>query len=480
MSGLRAPMGISWPVWRLAGVVVLGALLSMLDTSIVNVGLATVAEDLDADLSDAQWVASAYLLALAVSLPLCGWLGRRIGVGRLWLGALAGFVAASALCALAPDLGWLIALRVLQGLAAGLLVPAGQTILGQAVGPGRLGRVMAVLGIAVGFGPAFGPALGGLILSTASWPWLFWLNVPLGAIGLVAGRRLIPRGRAQPTERLDRPGLALVSVGLPATVYALTRWGELGQPAPVEVLLPLVIGIVALVGFVLRSRRSPHPLTDLDLFRRPVYAAAAVATTFTGAAMFGALLLLPLFLQLGRGAGVVETGLSLIAYGAGTALTVPLAGMLTDRCGGGVVAVIGGVATVATTAPFALVGLDVHPALLQGLLLARGMAIGLIAIPPTVAAYAAVRAEQLPDATTQINVVQRIGGAVGGALFAVVLAAALPLGPATAVATAFWWLTAASGLALAAALVLWRTESRGARNPWGARSDAPPPITRGR
>ncbi len=141
---------------------------------------------------------------------------------------------------------------------------------------------------------------------------------------------------------------------------------------------------------------------------------------------------------------------------------------------------IGGVATLATTAPFALVGLDVHPVLLQGLLLARGMAIGLIAIPPTVAAYAAVRAEQLPDATTLINVVQRVGGAVGGALFAVVLAAALPLGPATAVATAFWWLTATSGLALAAALVLWRTESRDARNPWGARSDAPPPITPGR
>lgn len=459
----RPPLGISWTVWRLAGVIVGGALLSMLDTSIVAVGLPSIAHDLSADLQDAQWVASSYLLALAVSLPVCGWAGRRVGVGRLWLGSLAGFVGASALCALAPSLGPLIALRVLQGLCAGLLVPAGQTILGQAVGPERLGRVMAVLGIAVGFGPALGPALGGVILYSASWPWLFWLNVPIGAITFAAGWRLVPRGTPARTGRPDAAGLSLVALGLPATVYAITRWGELGRPAGLQVALPLGVGLLSLVAFVVRTGRVGRrpgvlPITDLRLFRGRVYSSAIAATTFTGAAMFGALLFLPLFFQLGRGAGVVQTGLSLIVYSAGTALTLPLAGALTDRFGGGIVAVCGGVATVVTTVPFALVSLDVDPLLLQALLLARGMAIGLIAVPPTVAAYAAVRSEQLPDATTQVNIVQRVGGALGGALAAVILAGALPAGPSVAVAHAFWWLTGVSVAALLAAVSLWHAE----------------------
>ena len=141
-----APAPVPRAVWVLGGVIVFGAFTSQLDTSVVNVGVDTIGRELGAPLEQVQWVANAYLLALAVALPLTGWLGRRVGVGRLWLASLAAFTVVSGLCALAPALGWLIALRVLQGLSAGMLVPAGQTILGQAAGPGRLGRVMGCSG----------------------------------------------------------------------------------------------------------------------------------------------------------------------------------------------------------------------------------------------------------------------------------------------------------------------------------------------
>jgi EmrB/QacA subfamily drug resistance transporter len=444
-----APTRLGWPVWRLAGVVVVGAFLSMLDGSIVAVGLDTVARDLHVGLAEVAWVSNAYLLALAVSLPLCGWAGRRIGVGRLWLGALAAFTLTSGVCALAGDLTTLVVARVAQGLAAGLLVPAGQTLLGQAVGPERLGRVMGVLGLAVSAGPALGPALGGLLLDSFSWPALFLVNVPIGVLGLVAGLRVVPRGETGRAGPLDVVGLVLVGVGLPATLFALTTLAGPGGTAP-AVVGTLVVGVLTLAGFVRRTLRTRHPLTDLSLLRRPVFAAACVSSGLVGALMFGSLLVLPLWFQLRQGAGVIDTGLALIGFGVGTAVAGPLAGWLTDRVGGGRVAVVGVLVVVATTVPFAFLAADAPVLLVQALLVVRGLATGLAAVPVTVVGYAAVSAEALPDAATQLNVVQRVGGAAGGALVAVVVARGLVVGPDVAFGAAFLVLAGVGVLALGA------------------------------
>ena len=189
---------LPWSAWRLAAVIAFGAFMSGLDASIVNVGLETIARDLHASIGTTQWAANGYLIALAVSLPVCGWLGRRVGVGRLWLVALAGFTVTSGLCALAGNIHQLIGLRVLQGLTAGLLIPAGQTVIGQAVGSRRLGVVMATLGVAVALAPALGPTLGGVVIHLASWPWLFLVNLPLGALALHLGLRYVPRVNRPP------------------------------------------------------------------------------------------------------------------------------------------------------------------------------------------------------------------------------------------------------------------------------------------
>ncbi|MEV4420545.1 DHA2 family efflux MFS transporter permease subunit [Patulibacter sp. NPDC049589] len=445
-------------VWHLAAVIVFGAFMSGLDATIVNVGLDTIARDLHASLDDVQWVASAHLIALGVSLPAAGWLGRRVGVGRMWLTALAAFTATSALCAAARSVEVLIVLRVAQGIAAGVLIPAGQTVLGQAAGPGRLGRVMASVGLAVGLAPALGPVVGGLVIDGASWPWLFLINVPIGIVGLVLGLRVIPRGAPEPEIRLDLAGLALVTVGVPALVYGLTAWGEQRTLVAAGVLVPTVGGALLLALFVRHARRHTAPILDLGLFRIPTFAAACATTLTSGAAMFGAFLLLPLYFQSGRGSGVLETGLLSIGLSVGTAVTMPFVGGLVDRLGGGTISVVGCAATALTTFPFVLLDVDADGLVVQALLVARGAALALALMPPTVAAYSAVGERQLPDAASQVNVLQRVGGALGGSLLAVTLAGALDGGTQAAFHRTFACLTAFSLLGLASAVWLRRTE----------------------
>jgi EmrB/QacA subfamily drug resistance transporter len=408
-------------VWRIAGVVVFGAVMTMLDTSLVNIGLHTIGADLHAGLATVQWVASAYLLALAVSLPLCGRLVRRFGPTRVWFAAIVAFTVVSGLCALPRDIGWLIALRVLQGLAAGVVVPAGQTILGQAAGPRYLGRVMAVVGIAVVGGPALGPTVGGLMLQYLSWQWLFLINLPIGVLACALALRVLSFEPGTRGGGTDLVGLVLAGGGASAVVYGLGELGTAGSDPLLTVWLPIVAGAIALVGFVLRSLRRPVPLLDVRMFRDPVFAAATVASFFAGAAMFGLMVLLPLYFQVLHHDGLIRTGLLLIAYGGGGVVALPLGGRLTDRVGGGVVAVCGTVVVAATVAPLAFLPVSANPVLVQVLLFAAGVGTAFSSMPLVSTAYAAVRHDQMPDAAAFVNILQRIGGAIGVAAVAVIL-----------------------------------------------------------
>ena len=247
----------------------------------------------------------------------------------------------------------------------------------------------------------------------------------------------MPKGERGNSGPLDWRGLTLVSAAVPLIVY-----GSESRSAST-----LAAGAVALIAFVALSRRRSDPILDLTLFANRAYTAATTTGAFAGAAMFGAALLLPLYFQLGRGATPLETGVSLISLALGTAVTLPVTGRLTDRVGGGIVCVLGGVATVATTVPFALIDTHADAALVQVLLFARGVAIAFAVVPTGSAAYKAVTAEQLPDAATQFNIGMRIGGALGGALITAMLVD-------QGLHAAFWWLTGASALGLLSALWL--------------------------
>lgn len=434
--------------WRIAFVIVFGAFASGLDASLTNIGLNTIGADLHAGLAQVQWVANGYLVAMAVSLPLCGWLTRRIGAGRLWLHALAGFTVASGLCAAAANLGWLVALRIVQGLAAGLLIPAGQTVLGQAVGKDRLGRMMSTLGIVVALAPALGPVVGGVLLHSLDWPWLFLINLPIGVVGLLLGLRIVPLGSCGTTAPLDWIGFGWIGVGLPLVLYGLTE--------PQSATIPLTLGVVALVVFVLRTTRRTNPLLDLSMYRNRGYLFATAAAGCSGALRFGSALIFPLYFENLHHDSALTAGIRLLAFGLGTGAILPIAGRLTDRYGGGVISSIGAAGALATTIPFALIGAATNPTLIEILLALFGAAIGLTAVPPGIAAFKAVRPDQLPDATTQVSIVQRVGGAIGGAALAVVLASNLPAGQLPAFRITFFCLIGAAAVTLACSYLLHR------------------------
>lgn len=450
---------VSAAVWRLTAVVSFGAVMAGLDTSVANVGLDTIRRSLGASLAATQWVTSGYLLALAGALPACGWTSRRIGAGRLWLIALAGFTLASGLCAIAPNVESLIVFRVLQGIAGGLLIPSGMTITAQAAGPARMGRVMSTSAVPAILAPALGPVLGALLIANLSWHWLFLINVPIGVLGLVLGWRMVPAGDRAPAERLDVIGLLLVGAGLPLVIYAITAAAQQRTVSDLAVLLPLVAGLGALSAFTRRSLRHESPLLDLRLVKNRVYAAATVEVLFGGAALFGGLIVMPLYFQLQREQTIVATGLLLTAFSLGAAVTFPIAGWLTDRFGGGIVATAGLGITLVSTVPFAVLPADMNLISVEALQVVRGIGLALSGQPVISAAFATVKSHQLPDATAQINILSRVGGALGSALFVVILTQHLPTdatgaGTADAFRTTFWWLTLAGVAALVAALWL--------------------------
>ncbi len=483
-----APDRLDRQVWTVAAVVVVGAIMSILDTTIVNVALETLARDLHSSLSEVQWVATGYLLALATVIPLSGWMSERFGPKRVWMTSVALFVVGSMLCGLAWDTSALIVFRVLQGFGGGMVMPIGMILLTQTAGPQRVGRVMSVIGVPMLLGPVLGPVIGGLIVQHFSWRWIFYVNVPIGALGLAMGARLLPAGRTSDNPgRLDWRGLLLLSPGLGLIVYGLAEVSSKGGIASVGSWGPIAGGILLVALFALRALRTERPLIDLRLFRNREFSAAAAATFVIGAALFGTLLLLPLFYQVARGESPLSAGLLLAPQGLGAALVMPVSGRLTDRVGGGRVAIVGLLVMLLGTFTFTQLGPHTSYGLLEASLVIRGIGLGGTMMPAMAAAYAALDRAEVPRATSALNVIQRVGGSIGTAVLAVVLqeqlrsglpgvgagggiAAAGNIPPsmharlavplAHAFATTFWWSFALTAAGLVPAVLLARVSRR--------------------
>ena len=255
---IDTPSRIEPHVWRIAIVVIVGAIMSVLDTTIVNVALHSLSRDLHSPLSSIQWVITGYLLSLAAVIPVTGWAVRRFGARRLYLIALVLFTAGSALCALASSTTGLIAFRVLQGVGGGMLTPIGQMILVQASGPKNLPKVMSAIGVPIVLAPVFGPTLGGLLLQDASWQWIFLINVPVGLLAFTLATRLLPRDESGAAEagRLDFIGLILAAAGVVGITYGLSESNAAGSLTASSVLIPVLAGLALVTAFVVRPAAS--------------------------------------------------------------------------------------------------------------------------------------------------------------------------------------------------------------------------------
>jgi EmrB/QacA subfamily drug resistance transporter len=221
-----------------SSVVVLGIIMSILDVTVVNVAINTLAAKFHTSLPTIQWVATGYTLALATVIPLTGWIADRFGTKRLYMISIALFLTGSALSGLAWSAGSLILFRVLQGLGGGMIMPAGMTILTRAAGPQRIGRVMSIIGVPMLLGPIIGPILGGWLVADVSWRWIFFINVPIGILALVLALRILPRDIPKREQRLDYQGLLLLSPGLALFIYGLAETSSAGGFASVHVLAP--------------------------------------------------------------------------------------------------------------------------------------------------------------------------------------------------------------------------------------------------
>jgi len=450
-------------VWRISFVVILGSIMSILDTTIVNVALETLGRELHSTLSDIQWVITGYMLSLAAVIPVTGWAARRFGAKNIYLVSLVLFTAGSALCGIATSATELIVFRIVQGIGGGMILPIGQLMMASAAGPKRMGRVMSIVAIPAMLAPIFGPTLGGLIVDNASWRWIFFVNLPVGAFAFPLALRLLPSAERQPTDRLDLRGLVLMAAGVPLLTYGLAEIGATGTFTSAKALVPLVAGVALVAAFARHALHATRPLLDLRLYRRATFSSASVAMFCLGAALFGGMVLMPLYWQQIRAESVVTTGLLTAPMGVGMALVMPFVGRLADRVGGGPLALLGVVVTTVATVPFGFIGAHSSIAWLSIAMLVRGMGVGFAFMPAMTAAYAALDRSELSDATPQLNVLQRVGGSIGTAVLAVVLQRALLhahglAGAAGAYGTAFWWSLGLTAVAIVPCLVLLRAE----------------------
>ncbi|HWF17308.1 MAG TPA: DHA2 family efflux MFS transporter permease subunit [Acidimicrobiales bacterium] len=404
-------------------VVVLGSIMSILDTTIVAVALATLGRDFHVSVTTIQWVSTGYLLALALVTPISGWAVDRFGAKRIWMTSTALFVIGSSLCGLAWSANSLIFFRVLQGIGGGMLLPVGQSILARAAGPQRMGRVMSIIGVPMVMGPILGPVVGGLIVSNYSWRWIFYINVPIGIITLLLSARWLPTFDTE--ERLSTPfdtlGFCLLSPGLAALLYALSQVGTTGSYTSNSVLISFALGIVLTAGFIVRALHAKYPLLDLHPFRDRNFAIGNVCIFVIGATLFGSMFLLPIYYQVARGQEAWQAGLLMAPQGIGAACIMRWAGAVTDRVGPRRVVPFGILLMAVATVPFAFVTTSTNEILLAVTLFARGLGLGLTMMPVTAAAYFNLSHAEIPKASTVMNIVRLIGGSVATALFAVVL-----------------------------------------------------------
>jgi EmrB/QacA subfamily drug resistance transporter len=416
-------------VLKIAGVVVLGAIMSILDITVVSVALPTFQTEFGAAYSTVAWTMTGYTLALATVIPLTGWAADRFGTKRLYMAALLLFTIGSGLCALADSVGMLIGFRVLQGLGGGMLMPLGMTMMTRAAGPQRIGRLMAILGIPMLLGPITGPILGGWLIDEFSWHWIFLINLPIGAIALVYAGMALPKDNPKPSESFDFLGMAMLSPGLALFLFGVSSLPGTGTFSATKVWLPMLVGGLLVIGFVLYSFKPVHPLLDLRLFKNRKLTIATITLFVFIIAFMGAGLLFPSYFLQVRGESTLHAGLLMAPQGIGAMLTMPIAGVLADKIPVGRTVPFAMALIAAGFLTFTQVGTDTSYLVLCGSLFVMGLGMGGTMMPIMTSALKSLSHADVARGSTLVNILQQIGGSVGSAVMSVILTSNLNESP---------------------------------------------------
>lgn len=414
-----------------------GPLLSMLDSSIVNVAAEPIARSLHASLATVQWAVSGYLLALGTGLAATSYLARRFGTRAVYRASMIAFTVASGSCAAATGTAMLLASRVVQGLVAAPLVPLAMSMLlgrGQDQGKPAARSVSALAGMMLFLGPALGPTVGGALIGAAGWRWIFLINVPVGAAAALATGRIpaaLAPGRAQAT-RFDLPGLVLLAAGMALVLLGASQGAQAGWAVP-RTWLPLLGGLALLAGYGRWAAGREHPALDLGLARHrgPVLALAlcALASVVTFAAIF----LLPVFVQSVQGRSALAAGLAMLPQGVVTGISTALGQRVLTRVSVRVTVLAGFSILTVTSLGLLAIGARTPLAVTAAVLAGRSASIGLVIAPLLTVLTQPLRPAQLGDASTLFSICQRIAGSFGIGLLAALFAVqARAHGPVTA------------------------------------------------
>jgi DHA2 family multidrug resistance protein len=414
----RAELQTNPPLMMITITVMLGLVMAIIDSSIVNVALNDMAGTLGASLDEIGWVATGYILANVIVMPLNGWLTARFGRRNFYATCLVIFTIASLLCGTATSVVQLVFYRIVQGFGGGALQPTAQAILFESYPPGKRAGAMAIFGLGAMVGPAIGPTLGGVIVDNFSWPLIFYINIPIGIVAFFMTLRYIRDQAYVARDRspIDLIGLGLLTAGVASIQYVLERGQREDWFSSSTIVILTITAVVALIAFCVREWRDPHPLVDLRVFKNRSFSAGSTIGIVSGFGLFGTALILPLFFQNVLGFTATETGMALLPGAIATAVSMPIASRLVQRIDGRALIASGllifaigcwWLGTVNQDADYWFV---FWPRALQG------FALGFLFVPLSTVTLGAVSREKMANATGIYTLVRQLGGSLGIAI----------------------------------------------------------------
>jgi EmrB/QacA subfamily drug resistance transporter len=447
--------------YRVMVVYIAGLFMTIIDGTIVNVALPTLAREFGVASTEIEFVTIAYLLAFAAVIPAAGWLGDRFGTRRMFVLALGLFVLASGLCGAAPSLIWLIVFRVFQGVGSGLITPIGTTMLFRAFPlDQRSTATVGVLSVAV-VAPAIGPVLGGVLVDNTSWRWIFYVNLPIGALALVLAVLWLREERHDSPGRLDVAGLVLSAGGVSLLIYAMSVGPENGWLS-VGTVLAGTVGVAAIVLLVVMQLRIDLPLLQLRLFADRLFRTVNIASLMVYAGFFGWIFVLPLYMQTLRGFSATQSGLVQAPQALAIFIVSNLLGKRMYRAvGPRRLMIVGSATTAVFTGGFVFAGLDTPLWQIASGSFLRGASVGMVFVSIQTAVYTTVSAADTGRATSLFNTSRQIAYTTGVAIAASVISANVSAvggdsAPAADRLSAYQWGFLAMGLImLPAAVASW-------------------------
>jgi len=409
--------------WLVATAFVVGIFMDIMDSTITNVALPTLGRTFHAGNTTLEWVVTGYLLSLAVWVPASGWIGDRFGTKRTFMFALAMFTLASGLCGLSWNIGSLIGFRLLQGVGGGMMTPVGMAMLFRAFPPNERAQASAVTIIPTFIAPTFGPILGGWLVTDVNWRWIFYLNLPMGIFGLIFTAIYIREHREPGAGGFDVWGFVCSGAGLALILYALSQGPipAIGWRSP-RVLGPGFAGVALFGALVVIELRSRQPMLAFRLFRDRMFRNANLFSFMVMGAMMGALFLLPLYLQQLRGFTALDSGLTTFPQALGMIVVVQISSRIYHRVGPRRLMLAGVGGSTVTTALFLLVGLHTDLWWIRGIMLLRGMTMGMAMVPMQAAMFSTIKPQDTGRASAITSTNRQVAGSIGVALLATVLA----------------------------------------------------------